>query len=337
MPDPKNIGIGAGAGQLLTGDPVTGALVGGLFHRGSGQAGRDRANEQQQFENMTWDPNTFMPDLNTAPPAAQAANYDWQSQKLYQQAKARYFQDALGSNQQAMTTLGQYRPGGGAMAASNVLQNRGAMQVQIGNSLERPDVYANKREQAAQQAKQAADKAGQMAMIGGMVQGAATVAGGMFGGPAGASAGSALGGMASQGIQGGAQAGLAGAQAGLANAQMAGSSGPGRGGGGGGAGPQPLQMQSGGAGGGGGGGGGAQSPGSLGGGGLMGASVGMGGGGAASPLQAAQQAQFQDAFSQMIADDLDMDFSGAIGEKIDYHVDRAPGGNRPLSRAHYRK
>lgn len=293
----------------------------------------EREQENLQRQQTQWDPNTFMPNTDVAPPAEQAANYDWKSQQLYQQAKNRYFQDALGSNQQAMTTLGQYRPGGGAMAASNVLQNRGAMQMNIGTSLERPDMFANKREQVAQQARDAADKAGKMALIGGVIQGAATVAGGVMGGPAGAMAGSAVGGLASQAVQGAAQGGLAGAQANLANQQGprgAGSSGGSPSGG--------LMGASVGMEGGGGGGAGVQSPGSLGGGGMAGAMAGAGaGGGAASPLQAQQQAQFNDAFSQMIADDLDMDFSGAIGEKIDYHVDRAPGGNRPLSRAKHRK
>jgi len=267
---------------------------------------------QDEFLNRGWDPNTFMPG-GRAPTAEQAIQGDWRSQQLYLEAKNRYFQDALGSNQQALSTLGGYRAGGAAGAAANLLQNRGAMQLDIANSLERPDFFAEKRDAESRQARKEAKQASQMAMLGGALGAAGTILGGLAGGGGAGAAGAGaqvLGaGLGSPGAQpagfnpigagdnalaaGGARSGAGSAQAGVQ--QPGGAEGA----------PSML---------------GQQSPG------------GMGGGAEGAPQgaqQVAQAAPLQSASLQIAASTVDRDWLNRQHMNLDYISGQIPGATRP--------
>lgn len=203
--------------NLPAGGPL--GVVPGLYHAATGRQvmggsspGAPAPGDNRDPSQLQWDPNTFMPTSGGPPSAQQAAAWDWESQRQYQQAKQRQFSDATGSYNQALSTLGGYRAGGAASAAAQILQNKGSLQFNIGNSYERPDVFANARQQAQDNALRAAKQAQRMQMLGGIIQAGATVAGAAIGGAPGAIAGNAVGQSlgAAAGANAGAQAGQQG-------------------------------------------------------------------------------------------------------------------------------
>lgn len=238
------LGVIPGLYKAATGNNIAGG--------GSGP-GAPPPGDSRDPSQLQWDSNTFMPTSGGPPSAQQAANWDWQSQRLYQEAKARQFSDATGSYDQALSTLGGYRAGGAASAAAQILQNKGSLQLNIGNSLERPDAFANARQQAHQDALHAAKQAQRMQMLGGVIQAGAGIIGAGIGASVGGPAGAVVGSQAGQAM-GGALGANAGAMAGSAPGSSTptstgGMQGPGasmQSGGAGGGGPQPMQGQAGG-------------------------------------------------------------------------------------------
>lgn len=166
--------------------------LGGFSQFDPGSNGRDSpaaGYERRSANAVQWDPFTFRPIGTDGPPAHEVAlQYQYRSDELRSARQNAIWNDAYGAVQQGTELLSGYRPGGSAVLASGLLQNRASLLAQQAISLESPDLMSAYREDAEIKAQRAASRAARTQAIVGGVQAVAGIAGLAIGGPGAAAA-----------------------------------------------------------------------------------------------------------------------------------------------------
>lgn len=129
-------------------------------------------------QDVQWDPNTLMPNIDGPPTQDKALAYQQYAERLAAQKQERLFGDASGQYRTAESYFQTYRPGAAMALASGLHRDQANLYLQRGAMVEAPDLLAGYREHQASLAAREAKRAARMQMAMGIFQAGASLLGG---------------------------------------------------------------------------------------------------------------------------------------------------------------
>lgn len=150
-------------------------------------------------QDVRWDPNTLMPDIEGPPTQDKALAYQQYAERLAAQKQERLFGEAHGQYRTAESYFQQYRPGAAMALASNLHRDQSNLFAQRAAMTEAPDMLAGYREHAASLAARDAKRAARTQMAMGIVQAGAALVGGVLTGGVGLGIAAGIGAAAGAG------------------------------------------------------------------------------------------------------------------------------------------